>query len=149
MGKLRQALRADLQSEKAERQFGTGWISGVLALACALAGLVTVLCIRFPNLLTTPMLREQLDVGLVRLALHVVLILGFLLAVLNLALRRQKIMGFTAVDRHPDCDPARRFAGGEQRRARHRRLSRARLVPDEPRLPRHRLHSAGAGSSGG
>ena len=97
MGKLRQALRADLQSERDARKFGTGWISGVLALACALAGLVTVLCIRFPNLLTTPMLREQLDVGLVRLALHVVLILGFLLAVLNLALRRQKVMGFTAV----------------------------------------------------
>src|SRR3954452_7654987 len=97
MGKIRQALRADLQSEKAEREFGTGWISGVLALACALAGLVTVLCIRFPNLLTTPMLREQLDVGLVRLGLHVVLILGFLLAVLNLTLRRQKIMGFVAV----------------------------------------------------
>ena len=97
MGKLRTALRADLQSEKAERKFGSGWISGVLALACALAGLITVLCIRYPNVLTTPMLREQLDVGLVRLALHVVLILGFLLAVLNLALRRQKIMGFTAV----------------------------------------------------
>jgi sterol desaturase/sphingolipid hydroxylase (fatty acid hydroxylase superfamily) len=90
-------LRADLQSEKAARKFGTGWISGVLALACALAGLITVLCIRYPNLLTTPMLREQLDVGLIRLALHVVLILGFALAVLNLALRQQKIMGFTAV----------------------------------------------------
>src|SRR4051812_11415782 len=82
------ALRADLQSEKAERRFGTGWISGVLALACALAGLITVLCIRYPNLLTTPMLREELDIGLVRLGLHIVLILGFMLAVLNLALRR-------------------------------------------------------------
>src|SRR3954452_19337802 len=97
MGKIRQALRADLQSEKAEREFGTGWISGVLALACALAGLITVLCIRYPNLLTTPMLREELDIGLVRLGLHIVLILGFMLAVLNLALRRQKIMGFISV----------------------------------------------------
>src|SRR5262245_59816059 len=97
MGKIRQALRADLQSEAADRRFGSGWISGVLALACALAGLITVLCIRYPNLLTTPMLREQLDVGLVRAGLHGVLILGFLLAVLNLALRRQKIMGFVAV----------------------------------------------------
>ena len=97
MGVLRESLRADLAAEKQDRKFGTGWISGVLALALAMAGLITVLCIRFPNLLTTPMLREQLDVGLVRLALHFDLILGFLLAVLNLALRRQKIMGFTAV----------------------------------------------------
>ncbi len=97
MGKVRQALRADLQSEKDDRRFGTGWISGVLALFLAMAGLITVLCIRYPNVLTTPMLREQLDVGLVRAALHIVLILGFALAVLNLTLRLQKVMGFVAV----------------------------------------------------
>jgi sterol desaturase/sphingolipid hydroxylase (fatty acid hydroxylase superfamily) len=97
MGKLRETLRSDLAAEKDERRFGTGWISGVLALFLAMAGLITVLCIRYPNLLTTPMLREQLDVGIVRLTLHVVLILGFALACLNLALRRQKIMGFVAV----------------------------------------------------
>ena len=97
MGKIRQALRADLASEKADRKFGTGWISGVLALFLAMAGLIAVLCIRYPNALTTPMLREQLDVGLVRIALHIDLILGFALAVLNLTLRRQKVMGFVAV----------------------------------------------------
>jgi len=97
MGKVRQALRADLASEKDDRKFGTGWISGVLALFFAMAGLIAVLCIRYPNALTTPMLREQLDVGLVRIALHVDLILGFALAVLNLTLRRQKVMGFVAV----------------------------------------------------
>ena len=39
MGKLRQTLRADLEAGAAERAFGTGWISGVLALALALIGL--------------------------------------------------------------------------------------------------------------
>ena len=28
MGKIRQALRADLAAEKDDRRFGTGWISG-------------------------------------------------------------------------------------------------------------------------
>ncbi|HWU00619.1 MAG TPA: sterol desaturase family protein [Terriglobales bacterium] len=97
MGRLRQALRADLQSEKQDRRFGSGWISGVFALFFAMAGLVAVLCLRFPDVLTTPMLREHYDVPLVRVALHLDLILGFGLAVLNLALRRQKIMGFTAI----------------------------------------------------
>jgi sterol desaturase/sphingolipid hydroxylase (fatty acid hydroxylase superfamily) len=97
MGRLRQALRADLQSEKQDRRFGSGWISGVFALFFAMAGLISVLCLRFPDLLTTPMLRDHYDVPLVRVALLLGLILGFGLAVLNLALRRQKIMGFTAI----------------------------------------------------
>lgn len=97
MGRLRQALRADLQSEKEDHRFGSGWISGVFALFFAMAGLIAVLCLRFPGLLTTPMLRDHYDVPLVRIALHLDLILGFALAVLNLALRRQKIMGFTAI----------------------------------------------------
>jgi len=97
MGRLRQALRTDLQSEKEDRRFGSGWISGVFALFFAMAGLIAVLCLRFPDLLTTPMLREHYDVPLVRMALLLDLILGFALAVLNLALRRQKIMGFTAI----------------------------------------------------
>jgi hypothetical protein len=37
-------LRQDLESAALERRFGTGWISGVLALALALIGLGTVLC---------------------------------------------------------------------------------------------------------
>ena len=97
MGKVRQALRADLQAEKDDRKFGTGWISGVIALFLAMAGLITVLCLRYPNMLTTPMLQQQLDGGLVRAGLVVVLIAGFTLAVLNLALRQQKVMGFVAV----------------------------------------------------
>ncbi|HVI91654.1 MAG TPA: sterol desaturase family protein, partial [Dongiaceae bacterium] len=97
MGRLRQALRTDLQSEKQDRRFGSGWISGVFALFFAMAGLIAVLCLRFPGLLTTPMLRDHYDVPLVRIALHLDLILGFSLAVLNLTLRRQKIMGFTAI----------------------------------------------------
>lgn len=97
MGKLRESLRADLQSEKADRRFGTGWISGVLALFLAMAGLIGVLCLRYPDLLTTEMARSQYDVPLIRVLLHIGLILGFALAVLNLALRRQKIMGFTAM----------------------------------------------------
>ncbi len=97
MGKLRESLRADLQAEKADRRFGSGWISGVLALFLAMAGLIGVLCLRFPQVLTTEMVRGQYDVPLIRVLLHVDLILGFGLAVLNLALRRQKIMGFAAI----------------------------------------------------
>jgi sterol desaturase/sphingolipid hydroxylase (fatty acid hydroxylase superfamily) len=97
MGKLRRMLRADLESGAAERAFGTGWISGVLALACALFGLGSVLFLMLPGVFTMPMLREQYGQPWFRLALHFILIAAFALAVLNIILRKQKIMGLAAI----------------------------------------------------
>jgi sterol desaturase/sphingolipid hydroxylase (fatty acid hydroxylase superfamily) len=97
MGKLRKMLRADLEAEAQERAFGTGWISGVLALACALFGLGSVLFMMLPGVFTMPMLREQYSQPWFRLALHFILIGAFVLAVLNIILRRQKIMGLAAI----------------------------------------------------
>src|SRR5262249_54348082 len=97
MGKLRRALRADLESDAAARAFGTGWISGVLALACALFGLGSVLFLMLPGIFSAPMIREQYDKPWFRLALHFILIAAFLLAVLNIILRKQKIMGLAAI----------------------------------------------------
>lgn len=97
MGKLRKMLRADLEAEAHERAFGTGWISGVLALACALFGLGSVLFMMLPGVFTMPMLREQYSQPWFRLALHFILIGAFVLAVLNIILRRQKIMGLAAI----------------------------------------------------
>jgi len=97
MGKLRRMLRADLEAEAAGRAFGTGWVSGVLALACALFGLISVLFLMLPGVFSAPMIREQYDQPWFRIALHFILIGAFVLAVLNVILRRQKIMGLVAM----------------------------------------------------
>ena len=97
MGKLRQTLRADLEAPEAERAFGSGWISGVLALALALMCLGAVVFLMFPSLFSVPVLREYYSFPLFRLFLHLALISAFALALLNLVLRRQKIMGFAAI----------------------------------------------------
>ena len=97
MGKIRRMLRADLEAEAHERAFGSGWISGVLALACALFGLGSVLFMMLPGVFTMPMLREQYGQPWFRLALHFILIAAFVLAVLNIVLRKQKIMGLAAM----------------------------------------------------
>ncbi len=97
MGKLRQTLRADLEAPEAERAFGSGWISGVLALALALMCFGAVVFLMFPSLFSMPVLREYYSFGWFRLFLHLALVSAFALAVLNLVLRRQKIMGFTAI----------------------------------------------------
>src|SRR5262245_21253779 len=97
MGRIRKALRADLEAGADDRAFGKGWISGVLGLALGLGGLAAVLFLKFPGLLAMPMLRDYYGTPLVRMVLYAVLILAFLLAISNLVIRRQKVMGFTAI----------------------------------------------------
>jgi sterol desaturase/sphingolipid hydroxylase (fatty acid hydroxylase superfamily) len=91
------ALRQDLESPAAERRFGTGWISGVLALLLSLSGLGAVMCLRYPDLLTVPQARALYNVALIRLAVHVVLIAGFLLGTVSIVLRQNKVLGFVAL----------------------------------------------------
>jgi lathosterol oxidase len=78
--------------------FGTGWISGVLGVLLAGAGLGAVLCLRFPGILTMP---EALSyyiawLPVLRGLVHVVLVSGFLFGVLSVSLRRNKALGIIA-----------------------------------------------------
>src|SRR5262249_35881066 len=90
-------LRQDLEAPAAERRLGTGWVSGVLALVLSVLGLGAVLCLRYPDLLTVPEARELYNVGLIRLALHLVLIAAFLLGTLSIVLRQGKSLGVVAL----------------------------------------------------
>lgn len=90
-------LRQELEAPPPERPLGSGWFSGVLALVLAVLGLGAVLCLRYPDLLTIPEARALYDVGLIRLALHLVLIAGFLLGMLSIILRKEKALGFTSL----------------------------------------------------
>ena len=93
---LRMRLRAELEAPAGARRFGQGWLSGVAALVLALAALGSVLCLRWPDVLSVPQIRSALDVTLFRVALHVALILAFSLAVLSLVLRQNKMLGLCA-----------------------------------------------------
>ncbi len=97
INELRKCVRADLESPAERRRFGTGWLSGVAALVAAVAGLFFVLCLRYPSLLTIPEIRSQYGTTWFRLTLHVVLIAAFLLAIVSIILRANKILGFTAI----------------------------------------------------
>jgi sterol desaturase/sphingolipid hydroxylase (fatty acid hydroxylase superfamily) len=90
-------LRQELEAPAPARRFGTGWISGVLALALAALGLAAVLCLRYPELLTVADARAYYNVGLIRLILHFVLITGFVLGIVSIVLRRSKLLGFSAL----------------------------------------------------
>lgn len=93
MGVLQQAL----ETPAPDRRFGSGWISGVIALLLAIIGLGAVLCLRYPDVLTVPDARQHYPVWLIRLLLQVFLIAGFLLGVLSIVLGKQRVLGLTAL----------------------------------------------------
>jgi lathosterol oxidase len=80
-----------------ERRFGGGWISGVSAVALAALGAGGVLCLRYPALLTVPDARAVYPLDVVRFLIHLVLVGGFGLALLSIALSRRAPLGLTAV----------------------------------------------------
>ncbi len=97
LNKIRLAIRNDLEASAEARQFGSGWISGLLALVAGLAGLLLLLSQRFPqwfSMKELAPLHTQADLTLV---IHSVMVVGFLLAIANLILRRDKVLGFTAI----------------------------------------------------
>lgn len=56
----RNAIRRELEAPYQQRNWGSGWISGTAALVLALTGMGGVLCMHFPDWLTTPQLRAVL-----------------------------------------------------------------------------------------
>jgi lathosterol oxidase len=78
-------------------RFGSGWISGVLAVILAALAAGGVLCLRFPALLTMPDARGYYPLGVVRFLIYACLIAGFGLGTLSALLRRSKALGVSAL----------------------------------------------------
>jgi sterol desaturase/sphingolipid hydroxylase (fatty acid hydroxylase superfamily) len=78
-------------------RFGSGWISGVLAVVFAGLAVGGVLCLRFPALLTTPDARSFYPLPLVRFLIYACLVAGFGLGTLSVLLRRSKALGLAAL----------------------------------------------------
>ena len=81
------------------RRLGTGWISGFAALLLAILGFCTVLCFCYPQILTVEDARQlYLDnISLIRILLQVILATAFLLALISVMLRGNKLLGFTTM----------------------------------------------------
>jgi sterol desaturase/sphingolipid hydroxylase (fatty acid hydroxylase superfamily) len=94
---VRKKVRDELESPAERRRFGTGWISGVAALLAAFACLCFVLCLRFPDILTVPQIRSYYEQPLFRLGLQLLLVVAFVLAIISLMLRVNKVLGFSAI----------------------------------------------------
>lgn len=91
-----QAL-ARLFGDEAPRRFGTGWISGILAVVLGVLSVLAVLCLHFPEWLTLPELRGRYPLPLVRLAIDLSILAASLLSGLSLLLRRKKALGLAGL----------------------------------------------------
>ncbi|MFN7978056.1 MAG: sterol desaturase family protein [Vicinamibacterales bacterium] len=77
--------------------FGSGWMSGTVAVFLGASALVATLAFRYPALFTTAEFRDRYPVGLLRALLEVMLGVTFLLGATSLMLRPRKVLGLTAV----------------------------------------------------
>jgi sterol desaturase/sphingolipid hydroxylase (fatty acid hydroxylase superfamily) len=90
-------VQAELEVDRDLRRFGSGWLSGTVALLAAIAGLAMVVVMRFPAWFSMPELKMLHESGAVRVAAHIFLLLAYGLALLNLVLRPRRVLGFTAL----------------------------------------------------
>jgi sterol desaturase/sphingolipid hydroxylase (fatty acid hydroxylase superfamily) len=78
-------------------RFGSGWISGVLAVVFGALAYGGVLCLLFPSWLTTPDARAHYPLDVVRFLIYACLVASFGLGTLSVLLRRSKALGITAL----------------------------------------------------
>jgi len=77
--------------------FGTGWWSGVLSLFFGLLSLGAVVCLHFPQLLSSPELRIHYPMHLMRLLIQSLIMGAILLGVVSAFLRRKKVLGLSGM----------------------------------------------------
>lgn len=77
--------------------FGTGWWSGVLSAFFGLLAFGAVVCLHFPQVLTSPELRAYYPVQVMRLLIQAVILAAIVLGVVSAVLRKKKILGLTGM----------------------------------------------------
>jgi lathosterol oxidase len=78
--------------------FGTGWWSGILSTFFGLLSLGAVVCLHFPQLLTSPELRPFYPaMWVMRLLIQSLIVAAILFGVASAILRKKKILGLTGM----------------------------------------------------
>ncbi len=96
LGRLTRKLTQELETPRADRWFGSGWLSGSGALLCGIVSVALAIALKYPWL-TTPELKLVTATGWFKLFQHTVLLLGYAFALISLMLRTDKTLGFVAL----------------------------------------------------
>jgi lathosterol oxidase len=77
--------------------FGTGWWSGVLSMFFGLLAFGAVVCLHFPQVLTSPELRPYYPLAVMRLLIQALIVAAIVFGVASAILRRKKTLGLTGM----------------------------------------------------
>src|SRR5215510_7482872 len=77
--------------------FGSGWWSGVLSAFFGVLALGAVVCLHFPELLSSPSLRPYYSMYVIRLLIQAVIVGAIVLGVVSAMLRRKKVLALTGL----------------------------------------------------
>jgi len=77
--------------------FGTGWWSGILSAFFGMLAFGAVICLHFPQLLTSPELRPHLSMSWIRPLIQAVIGGAIVLGVISAVLRKKKVLGLTGM----------------------------------------------------
>lgn len=95
--KIRLAIRNDLEASAEKRAFGTGWLSGVAALVIGLAALFLLLSAQYPQFFSMKELNFLHQLPYFSYVIQCLLAASFLLACMNMILRGNRVLGFSAI----------------------------------------------------
>jgi len=87
----------ELFGDKDPTGFGTGWWSGVLSAFLGLLAFGAVVCLHFPQLLTSPNLRPYYSMYVIRLLIQAVIVGAIIFGVVSAMLRRKKVLALTGM----------------------------------------------------
>src|ERR1700679_2286322 len=87
----------EMFGDKDPSGFGTGWWSGVLSAFFGLLALGAVVCLHFPQLLSSPDLRPYYPMSLMRLMIQAIIVGAILFGVASAMLRRKKVLALTGI----------------------------------------------------
>lgn len=90
-------IKTELEKPRKSRPLGSGWLSGSLSILAGMAGLLIVMIRFFPQTFTMPELSIIHESGYITVFLRVVLLLGYLLALISILLSRNKVLGWTGL----------------------------------------------------
>ncbi len=96
MSVLRSIL-SHLETPRADRPLGSGWLSGSLALLAGLSGLLIVLLRWYPETLSYPEIAFVHQNGIMTVVMRFLLLAGYALALLSLIIGRRKSLGWAAL----------------------------------------------------
>lgn len=95
--KILAKVRAELETPRDQRPFGSGWLSGSIGILAGIVGLLMVIVLRNPSLTRMPELAAVHTSGFFKPVLYFVLFAGFALASLSMMLRKDKTLGSAAM----------------------------------------------------